>query len=160
LWNSGRRPDPAGCGSKLMIIKILAAAAALTMLAAGAAKAQDYGTPPYGSSAYVYNGGSCGGFTIAGGYAGVTLLGIDFGVSGRARINGDCGGGYSGAAYAPPPPYQAPAYPQPVYQSQGYQGGYAPAAYAPPSYGYPQPAYGYGQPCGCQGQPLAVYQPY
>ena len=140
-----------------MTIKILAAAAALTMLAAGAAHAQDYGTPPYGSSAYVYNGGSCGGFTIAGGYAGVTLLGIDFGVSGRARVNGDCGGGYSGAAYAPPLPYQPQPYPQPVYQSQGY----APVAYAPqPSYGYPQPAYGYGQPCGCGGQPPVVYQPY
>jgi hypothetical protein len=151
-----------------MTIKILVAVAVLAMLGAGAAKAQDYGTPPYGSSAYVYNGGSCGGFTIAGGYAGVTLLGIDFGVSGRARVNGDCGGGDSGAAYAPPPPYQAPAYAQPVYQSQGYasQGGYgapgyAPAAYAPPpSYGYPQPAYGYGQPCGCQGQSPVAYQPY
>jgi hypothetical protein len=141
-----------------MMIKILAAAAALTVLGAGAAAhAQDYGTPPYGSSAYVYDGGSCGGFTIAGGYAGVTLLGIDFGVSGRARVHGDCGG--YGAAYAPPPP----AYPQPAYQSPGGYGApvYAPVSYAPPlSSSYPQPAYGYGQPCGCGGQGPVVYQPY
>jgi len=135
-----------------MIIKVLAATAALAMLAAGSAHAQGYGTPPYGSSAYAYGGGSCGGFTIAGGYAGVTLLGIDFGVAGRARVNGGCGGG---ASYAPPPPPPAPS---PVYGGGGggaYYGQptFAPAAYAQPSYGYAPP------PSGCQAAPMA-YRPY
>ena len=156
-----------------MKIKILALAAAATVLAAGAAHAQDYGAPPYASGGYGYanyNGGDCEGFTIAGAHAGVTVLGINIGGGARARIGDDCGG-YHGGGYAPQP--------QPVYQGyqdQGYQpqyvnGGYynapsyaQPAAYPyQPAYAQPvyaQPSYGYApQPCGCQAQ-YGYAQPY
>jgi hypothetical protein len=139
-----------------MTLKMLAAvAAATTMLAAGAAQAQDNGTPPYaGSGAYGYggySGASCGGFTIAGIRAGVTLLGFDLGAGTRFSFGGGgCGGGGGGYApapvssYAPPPPASGGGY----YNQAG--GGY------PPPYAYQQqyaaPAYGSGgAPCGCGG---------
>ncbi len=155
-----------------MKIKILALAASGALLAAGAAHAGDYGAPPYSAGGYAgYDGGGCEGFTIVGAHAGVTVLGINVGAGGRARIGGDCAG-YSGAAYTPP----LQPYPQPVYQDQGYaaqggyynQGGYAPVAYPQPAYpqpvyqqqAYPQPGYGYApQPCGCAPQ-YGYAQPY
>jgi hypothetical protein len=141
-----------------MTFKMLAVtAAAITALAGGAAHAQSYygPTPPYGSGAYgsgAYGyAGSAGdtcGFTLAGVHAGFTVLGIDVDGGARARIGGECGGGYSGAAYAPPPSYPAP------YQDSGYYN--QPAYPAPPM--YQQPAYGYAPPCGCQG--ALGYRPY
>ena len=142
-----------------MSLKMLAvAAAAISALAANAAHAQSYygPTPPYGSGAYGYAGssGDACGFTLAGVHAGFTVLGIDVDGGARARVGWGCGGGDSGAAYAPPPSYPAP------YQDTGYynQPAYpAPVAYpAPPM--YQQPAYGYAPPCGCQG--AMAYQPY
>jgi hypothetical protein len=153
-----------GLWERMMTLKILAAAAALTMLAAGAAHAGDYGRPPYASGAYGYagyDGGGCGGFTLAGAHAGVTVLGINVGARAQARIGGGCEGGSGGAAYAAPQPaYQDPAYQGPSQGSGGYYGqpvyqpAYAaPAAYPAPAYApqaYPQPPYGYApQPCGC-----------
>jgi len=148
-----------------MIVKMLAASAALSLLALGSAHAQDYGAPPYGSGAYGYagfNGGGCDGFTIAGAHAGVTVLGIDIGGGARARIGGDCHG--YGAGYAPPPP--PPEYPGP-YMNGGYynqEPAYAapvayPAApvYAAPAYGYSSYTYVqqpmYAAPCGCVAYP-------
>ena len=159
-----------------MNTKILAFAAAMTMLAgaASAAQAQSYdGTPPYASGGYGYGGGDCEGFTIAGVHAGVTVLGVNVGAGGRARIGGDCRGG--GGGYAPAPVYQGGAYQGAGYgyQQQGYQdqgGGYygqpqyaqpqyaqpqyaqpqyAPAYAAPAAYGYAQPVYAQPAPCGC-----------
>ena len=156
-----------------MILKILAASAALSLLAAGAAQAQDYGTPPYGSGAYGYagyGGNGCEGFTIAGAHAGVTLLGFNLG--GGARLGFD-GGGCGGGGYAPA---AGPAYPRGDYVNGGYynqQDAYPPQAYAAPvayaappvvyapAYTYSQPVYAapsYVQPCGCQGYP--AYQGY
>ncbi len=152
-----------------MSVKCLAAAAAISMLAAGAAHAGDYGgTPPYESAAYGYAGydSGCGGFTLAGVRAGVTVLGVNLGAGVRASLGGGCGrhidGG--GAVYASPAPVYQQGYPGP-----GYGGGFgqaypSPAAFPAPGYaqpGYPQPGYGYApQPCGCQGQGYGYPQPY
>jgi hypothetical protein len=152
-------------------MKFVMLAAAALSVAGGAAHAQDYGRPPYASNAYAgYDGGGCGGFTIVGVHAGVTVLGIDVGAGGRARIGGDCRSGYTGgAAYAPAPVYQGQGYSGQGYQAQGYQtypvqgygdqGGYynEPAYAAPASYpmsvypqqlgyGYAPQSYGYAQP--------------
>jgi hypothetical protein len=151
-----------------MTSKMLAAlAAATTMLAAGAAHAQDYGTPPYaGSGAYGYggySGASCGGFTIAGVRAGVTVLGFDLGAGTRFSFGGGgCGGGYAPAAassYAPPQPQASGGG---YYNQAG--GGYPPAPYAyQQQYAAPAYSYGGGAPCGCQGAGAyqsVAYQPY
>jgi hypothetical protein len=164
-------PDDRGLWERTMQSKILSLAAAIALLAGGAAHAQAYdGTPPYAAGGYggYGDGGDCQGFTIAGVHAGVTVLGVNVGAGGRARIGGDCRGG--GQAYAPQPAYQGGGYQGAGYgyQQQGYQdqgGGYygqpqyaqpiyaqpqyAPAYAAPAAYGYGQQVYAQPAPCGC-----------
>jgi hypothetical protein len=157
-WAFGERElHPRQEWEQSMTLKMLAvSAAAIAALAGGAAHAQSYygPTPPYGSGApagaygYAGSAGDACGFTLAGVHAGFTVLGIDVDGGARARIGGECGGGYTGAAYAPPPSYPAP------YQDTGYYN--EPPYPATPT--YPQPAYGYGPSCGCQG--VMGYRPY
>ncbi len=129
---------------------ILGSCAAAALLAAGAVHAQAYdGTPPYasgpgyGAAPSAGYGGDCEGFTIVGAHAGVTVLGINVGAGGRARIGDDCRGG---GAYPPPAPAYAPGYQGAAYQGSAYQGGYPggyqDAAYQPQAYAaYPPEAY-------------------
>jgi hypothetical protein len=137
----------------------------LKMLAAGVAQAQDYGTPPYaGSGAYAYggySGASCGGFTIAGVRAGVTVLGFDLGAGTRFSFGGGgCGGGYAPAAassYAQPPQAAGGGY----YNQAG--GGYPPPYASQQQYAAPAYSSGGGAPCGCggaAGYQGVAYQPY
>ena len=159
-------------------LKALAAGAAAVLLAglAGSAQAQpgygyseDYGQlppPPYQE----FGGGgqaTCGRdhFTLLGAHAGVTVLGLDAGVSAHLGVplDEDCGQGYAQPTYEPrpyappeqpagygPPPYAyaLPGYGQPAYPQMAYpQPMYAEPAYALQP--QPQPMWGYGAPCGC-----------
>jgi hypothetical protein len=135
------------------------ALAAAAVLLPSLAQAQDYGGPPGGSDAYGYaryDGASCGGFTIAGAHAGITVLGISVGAGARARAGEDCPraappappvpAAYGPEAYAPSAPAPYPAY-APAYAPPGY-------SYALPSYPVEQvwvsPPYSYApSPCGC-----------
>ena len=123
------------------------AAAAATLMLAGAAQAHPYydqgelPPPPYGY-AQVNSGGGChtDHFTLLGAHAGVTVLGVDLGASAHlgVPVERSCGGGsevIAPRAYAPPPPMP----------------------YSPPPYAYQgEPGYGYAPPprpmawgCGC-----------
>lgn len=119
---------------------LLAAAAAVSTLAGGAAaQAHEHGEgylppPPYASEARVYHhrdGGDERGFPLLGANAGVTVLGIHLGASGKLRIGLDEDLYERHHRYYAAERYAAPA-PAPVY------GGYGAA-----------PGAGYSGPCSC-----------
>ena len=142
-------------------------AAAAGALAAGGAHAQGYGyeggyLPP---PAYAYDSApvedtGCGDrFTIAGVHAGVTVLGVDVGGGVAASVGGYCEHHYhhrrveyAQPAYAPPPVYQQPAYPQPYQQRYSYAPPQQPVYAPPPPMPWQGGQQGYVSPCGC-GEP-------
>jgi hypothetical protein len=149
------------------MMKLLGIATAAAALIAGGASAQpygytggylpapayayagsSYGGPGYGGYEQGYDEGNCDSFTLLGGHAGVTVLGINAGAGVHLGVGDDACHSHRRIGFVPPPEPQAYAPPPPP-------------AYGPPQGYEPQPAYPPPQaspccmapppppPCGC-----------